>query len=279
MLFRSEKLEAGGYERAIETLIALTAKGFAAHPQAAAAIWLEAAIEYPLDEDADLRAAVTAMLPKTALLLTGGVALERAADGTVTGARNSLFALDAGGKILMRFDKSHLVPGGEYLPLRWLTEPLGLSRVVPGTLDFIPGPGPTTYRLPGLPPMGPAICYEIVFPGAIVDRNDRPDWIVTVSNDAWFGPTGPPQLHAQARLRAIEEGLPVARVTPTGITSLIGPRGEVLESLPSHTPGIIAVTLPAPLQATPFAILGLAAPGLFALLLLGAGILVNRRKT
>ncbi len=276
---QSEKQAPGGIQRSIEQLIALTGQGFAAHPQAAAAIWPEAAIEYPLEDDADLRRAVSEFLPPKALLLSGGVALERDAGGQVTGARNSLYALDSSGAILARFDKARLVPGGEFLPLRWLAEPLGLSRVVPGSLDFLPGPGPQTLHLPGLPPLGPAICYEIIFPGEVVDAADRPGWIITISNDAWFGPTGPPQHHAQARLRAIEEGLPVVRVTPTGITSLIGPRGAVVQQLPAHKAAVLAVALPAPLPSTVFARLGLAAPGLLALLLVALGLLVHRKKT
>lgn len=276
---QTQKQAAGGYQRSIERLIALTQGAFARNPDAVAAIWPEAAIEYPLEEDAVLRRAVTGILPPGALLLTGGVALERDARGAPTAARNSLYALDGKGTILMRFDKARLVPGGEFLPLRWLMEPLGLSRVVPGSLDFLPGAGPTTFRLPGLPPMGPAICYEIIFPASVVDADDRPDWILTVSNDAWFGITGPPQHHAQARLRAIEEGLPVVRVTPTGITSLIGPDGSVLAALPPHAEAVLAVALPAPKPAPLFARLGLAAPGFFALLLLVLAAAALRRKT
>lgn len=276
---QTEKQAPGGFERSIQKLAAQTAQGFAEHPGATAAVWPEAAIEYPLEDEPELRRQLAGILPAGALLLSGGVAIERAGDGTPTGARNSLYALDSAGQVLMRYDKSHLVPGGEYLPLRWLAEPLGLSRLVPGSLDFLPGSGPQTFRLPGLPPMGPAICYEIIFPAAVVDRADRPDWIITVSNDAWFGPTGPPQHHAQARLRAIEEGLPVVRVTPTGITSLIGPRGEVVAELERHTAGVKAVVLPSPLPETVFARLGLAAPGLFALLLVATAFLLNRRKT
>ncbi len=276
---QTEKYASGGFERSIQQLVAMTKKGFAEHPGAVAAVWPEGAVEYPLEEEPELRRQLAAMLPENALLLTGGVAVERAADGTLTGARNSLYALDSSGRILMRYDKSHLVPGGEYLPLRWLAEPLGLARLVPGSLDFLPGPGPQTFRLPGLPPMGPAICYEIIFPAAVVDRNDRPDWIITVSNDAWYGPTGPPQHHAQARLRAIEEGLPVVRVTPTGISSLVGPRGDVIARVEHQTAGLRAVVLPAPLPKTPFARFGLMAPGAFGLVLLALGIMLNRRKT
>jgi apolipoprotein N-acyltransferase len=202
--------------------------------------------------------------------------VEREAGGQLTGARNSLYALDHKGTILARYDKAHLVPGGEYLPLRRIAEPLGLARLVPGSLDFLPGPGPVTWRLPGLPALAPNICYEIIFPGAIVDRGARPGFILTVSNDAWFGKSGPPQHHAQARLRAIEEGLPVVRVTPTGLSGVIDARGGLHHMLPTDGPAHALVALPAALPATPFARAGLAAPGLFALLLIGAGAWLRR---
>jgi apolipoprotein N-acyltransferase len=234
-------------------------------------------VEFPLEETPGLGAVLTQGFAPGTLLLTGGVAVERDAEGVLTGARNSLYALDHRGAILARYDKAHLVPGGEYLPLRAIAEPLGLARLVPGSLDFLPGTGPVTWRLPGLPAVAPNICYEIIFPGAIVDRADRPAFILTVSNDAWFGVSGPPQHHAQARLRAIEEGMPVVRVTPTGISGVIDARGGLAVTLPTGGAAHAFVALPAALPATPFAMLGLAAPGLFALLLVGLGAWLRRR--
>ncbi|WP_199554287.1 apolipoprotein N-acyltransferase [Sandaracinobacteroides hominis] len=275
----SDKHVEGGLQRSVEDAVRQTRAALATGAPPAAVIWPEATVEFPLEEDPQLRALLVEGFAPGTLLLTGGVAVERAANGELQGARNSLYALDSTGKILARYDKAHLVPGGEYLPLRWLAEPLGLSRLVPGDLDFWPGPGPVTWHLPGLPAIAPNICYEIIFPGAIVDHGDRPEMILTVSNDAWFGASGPPQHHAQARLRAIEEGLPVVRVTPTGISGVIGPRGELLETTARHQPATLRVRAPAPLAATPFAQLGLAAPGLFALLLLALGAWIARRKT
>jgi len=275
---QAQKQGPGGFEKSLVRLMDLSREGLDRHPEVTAVVWPEAAVEYPLEEMADLRAQLGGILKPGQYLLTGGVAIERSADGQAIGARNSLYALDQEGRILMRYDKAHLVPGGEYLPLRRLAEPLGLARLVPGSLDFLPGPGPATFRLPGLPAFGPAICYEIIFPGAIVDGADRPELILTVSNDAWFGRTGPPQHHAQARLRAIEEGLPVVRVTPTGVSGFIDPRGAMLETLPRHAAGTSAMAVAAPLQPTPFARLGLAAPGLFALFLFALGLWANRKQ-
>lgn len=276
----ADKHSDGGAARSLEAAIdqtraALT--GLAAPP--AAIVWPEATVEFPLEESPALRSRLVEGLAPGTLLLTGGVALERDPAGVVTGARNSLYALDPQGTILARYDKAHLVPGGEYLPLRAVAEPLGLARLVPGTLDFLPGPGPVTWRLPGLPPLSPNICYEIIFPAAVVDRADRPAFLVTVSNDAWFGPTGPPQHHAQARLRAIEEGIPIVRVTPTGISGLIGADGARLETLPSGTAASALIALPPPLPAPPAARLGLALPLALAGLLVAAGLASNRIKT
>jgi apolipoprotein N-acyltransferase len=148
------------------------------------------------------------------------------------------------------------VPYGEYLPLRPLLEPLGLSRLVAGTIDFIPGPGPRTLDLGVHGRAGIQICYEIVFSGDVVDRRDRPDYIFNPSNDGWFGAFGPPQHLAQARMRAIEEGLPVLRATTTGISAVIDPRGVVRDHLPQHVAGRIDGLVPPALPPTPFARLG-----------------------
>ncbi len=113
----------------------------------------------------------------------------------------------------------------------------------------------------------------------MVDRGNRPDLILTVSSDAWFGPTGPPQHFAQARLRAIEEGLPIVRVTPTGITGVISARGAVLASLPADVAGHLLVTTPGALPPTPFARFGLWLPLVLGLLLLGLAVLISRKMT
>lgn len=142
-------------------------------------------------------------------------------------ARNSVMALDGTGAILAGYDKAHLVPYGEYLPMRPLLEPLGLSRLVAGSIDYLPGPGPRTLDLGEHGRVGVQICYEIVFSGEVADRKNRPDFIFNPSNDGWFGGWGSPQFVGQARMRAIEEGLPVIRSTTTGISAVIDARGVV----------------------------------------------------
>jgi len=241
-------------------------------------MWPEAAVPYYLEQEAWARSGLARLLRSGDLLLTGGDALVYDRDGNLMAAHNSLFALDASGRILARYDKSHLVPYGEYLPMRPLLSAIGLSRLVPGDLDFLPGPGPQSYALPGFASAGIQICYEIIFSGHVVDESHRPDFLFNPSNDAWFGEWGPPQHLAQARLRAIEEGIPIIRSTPTGISAVIGADGRVLGSIAWHHAGAIATPLPSPLPPTPFARLGNILPFLFAAALTAIAIAVRRRS-
>ena len=170
------------------------------------------------------------------------------------------------------------MPLGEYVPLRDWLEPLGIARLVPGDFDFAAGPGPRTLMLPGFTSVSPMICYEIAFPQAVADRGNRPGWIANVSNDAWFGAWGPPQHLAQSRLRAIEERLPVARATPTGISAVVDGFGRVRSSLSQGEIGTIVTSLPPPQPESLFARLGLYPVAVLALLLALAGWLVERHR-
>ncbi len=222
------------------------------------------------------RARLTTLMGKGDILLMGSNRLIIDKNGQLAAARNSMTAMDASGEILGHYDKAHLVPYGEYLPLKWLLTPLGLSRLVPGTVDFLPGPGPQTMTLSlgGKPvKVGLQICYEIIFSGQVIDRKNRPDFIFNPSNDSWFGTVGPPQFLAQARLRAIEEGLPVVRATPTGISAVIDADGGIVESLPHRTAGRIDVRLPVAKAPTLFARYGNILPVGFALLLIALALL------
>ena len=255
-------------------------------------LWPEAAVTRPLqnglrdsghaEEAVRLRRTVAGMIGPGDLLLTGGVTW-RSPDGLdVTSATNSVFAMDAAGRLLARYDKAHLVPYGEYLPMRPILSALGLSRLAPGDIDFDPGPGPTTLDLPVAGKVGFQLCYEIIFSGEVVDRRNRPVVLFNPSNDAWFGAWGPPQHLAQARLRALEEAMPVLRATPTGISAVVDADGRLVASLPWRRAGVIDSRLPAPKPPTPFARFGNVLPFLFALLLallaLGAERIAARRK-
>ncbi len=211
------------------------------------------------------------------LLLTGAVDLE-IRGGNVVAARNAITALDAEGRIRGGYAKAHLVPYGEYLPLRPLLEPLGLSRLVPGILDFWPGPGPRTLDLGPWGKAGMQICYEIVFSGQVVDPGRRPDFIFNPSNDGWFGSWGPPQHLAQARLRAIEEGLPVLRSTTTGISAVIDADGFVRQHIRRHTAARLDGTIPPAHSLTPFARLGNLLPLVWAVVLLVLSVVAMRRR-
>jgi apolipoprotein N-acyltransferase len=224
-----------------------------------------------------LRRTVASVLGPGDLILTGGVTWRSADGNRLTSATNSVFAMDAAGRILGRYDKAHLVPYGEYLPARPILSRLGLSRLAPGDVDFDPGPGARTLTFPLAGKVGFQLCYEMIFSGEVVDRRNRPAFIFNPSNDAWFGRWGPPQHLAQARLRALEEGLPVLRSTPTGISAVIDADGRLSHSLPWQRAGVIDAVLPAPKPPTIFARAGNILPFLFALLLAGMAIAVRRK--
>ena len=216
------------------------------------------------------------------VLLTGAVDLEIGRDDTgwlrAMGARNAITALSTDGAILGGYAKAHLVPYGEYLPFRSILEPLGLSRLVAGSIDFWPGPGPHTLDLGKFGKVGPQICYEIVFSGQLTDRSDRPDYIYNPSTDGWFGTFGPPQHFAQARMRAIEEGLPVLRATTTGISGVIDAHGVVRAFLPMNVRDRIDMAVPAALPPTLFARTGNALALVYALIFLVAALVAMRRR-
>jgi apolipoprotein N-acyltransferase len=203
-----------------------------------------------------VRARIAAKLGPLDTALVGGNALFFSPDGRLAGAGNSIWPVDPDGMLGERYDKAHLVPFGEYLPARGFFEALGIARFAAGNIDFVRGPGPRSIAIPGIGSAGMDICYEIVFSGHVVDRENRPDFIFNPSNDAWFGSWGPPQHLAQARLRAIEEGLPILRATPTGISAVIDARGRLVATIPLHVAGAVEVPLPAPLPPTLFARLG-----------------------
>ncbi|HJS11393.1 apolipoprotein N-acyltransferase [Sphingopyxis sp.] len=248
-------------------------------PEAAVPDYLEAGYPAPYYDRSpvEARLRLTQLMNAQDLMLLGALKLELDKSGDVVGARNAVMTVHADGTLGPRYDKAHLVPYGEYLPMRPILSAIGLSRLAPGDIDFWPGPGARTLDLGAFGRAGLQICYEIIFSGQVVDRAHRPDFIFNPSNDAWFGSWGPPQHLAQARLRAIEEGLPVVRSTPTGISAVIDADGRVLESLPMHRAGRIDTTLPPAHAPTLFARYGNLLPVGFALLLLALAIAFRRR--
>jgi apolipoprotein N-acyltransferase len=165
---------------------------------------------------------------------------------------NSLHAIDELGVIRATYDKIHLVPLGEYLPLRDII-PLS-DTIGRGSFEF--GEVRQPMRLPGLPAFAVAICYEAIFPDAIVP-SPRPAWILNVTNDSWFGTSSGPYQHmVSARLRAVEEGLPMIRVANTGISAVIDGGGRVLSQLGMNVEGVIDERLPPSLSPTIYSRLG-----------------------
>ena len=224
-----------------------------------------------------LRRRIARLLGPDDILLTGGTSLSFDREDRIAGATNSVFAIDAQARLRGRYDKAHLVPYGEYLPMPWLLKPLGLARLVPGDIDFTPGPGPANLPLSCFGQAGIQLCYEIIFSGQVVDRGRRPAFLFNPSNDAWFGRWGPPQHLAQARMRAMEEGLPVIRATPTGISAVVAADGRLLGMVPHERAGAVELPLPPPLPPTLFSRMGNLMAAVVAVLLL-AGAVASRRR-
>ncbi|HET9399009.1 MAG TPA: apolipoprotein N-acyltransferase [Sphingomicrobium sp.] len=276
-----------GFDRiAADRLASLTLRPYPQAGVGGTLFWPEAAVTRPLvDERAGAEfdvlnerlRAVRSIAPGQ-LLATGGLALTSSDGMVLDGATNSVFVLDKSARIVGRYDKAHLVPYGEYLPMRPLLSAIGLSRLAPGDLDFRPGPGPRTLKLPDGMKMGVQICYEIIFSGDVVDPKLRPDYIFNPSNDAWFGAWGPPQHLAQARLRAAEEGLPVIRATPTGISAMIDASGRVTGAIGGGKAGTIDATFGMKQPPTPFARLGNVIPLSLGFILLIAAIVLGRSR-
>jgi apolipoprotein N-acyltransferase len=213
----------------------------------AAIVWPEGAVPYFLGRDPQHRAAIAAVVPPGGYVITGAL---RATPPSVQPVRvwNSIEPIDGSGAIRARYDKAHLVPFGEYVPFHKF---LPLDKITPGAIDLSAGPGRRTIALPGLPSFSPIICYEAIFPGAVVDAAARPKWILNVTNDAWYGrSSGPYQHFAIARTRAIEEGLPLVRVANNGITGIVGPAGRVVARTALNDITYADVKLPAPLGPT-----------------------------
>jgi apolipoprotein N-acyltransferase len=191
-------------------------------------------------------AQISDLLPKGTILITGSVRAPDLPPGTkITRAYNSIYAIDHDGSVLSIYDKLHLVPFGEYLPFQDWMEKLGFVQLTKVQGGFIPGIVRRTIELPNAPRALPLICYEAIFPGDVAARDDRPGWIVNLTNDGWFGiSTGPYQHLQQARLRAIEQGLPVVRAANTGISAVIDPSGRIVARLGLGVEGVLDSSLP-----------------------------------
>ncbi len=237
------------------------------------AIWPETASPFLLAQDPEARRLAGEALPAGGVLLAGTVRAEFGPDGRADAVFNSLAAVDGSGALLGVRDKFHLVPFGEYMPLAGLL-PL---RVIRGGMDFSAGSGPASLAVAGLPAFSPLICYEVIFPGAVAPAA-RPDWLLNITNDAWFGSSAGPHQHlAAARLRAVEEGLPLARAAQTGISAVFDSRGRERVRLALGATGAVDTLLPRAWRPTQFARWGLWIPGALVLVALLVGF--PRRKS
>lgn len=217
-------------------------------------IWPESAFPFFLTREADAMAQIANLLPPGTVLVTGAIRPPDQPAGTqITRAYNSIYVIDHDGTILSIYDKLHLVPFGEYLPFQSAMEKLGFVQITKVRGGFIPGDRRRTMTVPNAPRMLPLICYEAIFPGDVVPGDDRPGWIVNLTNDGWFGiSTGPYQHLQQARLRAVEEGLPIVRSANTGISAVIDPFGRIIARLGLGTEGVLDSALPKPASPTLF---------------------------
>ena len=214
-------------------------------------IWPESAFPFFLTREPDALAQIANLLKPNTELITGAVRAVRSSDARATRAYNSVYVIDPDGSIHGVYDKVHLVPFGEYLPLQHLLEGLGLRQLTKTVGGFLSGERRRTMDVPGAPKMLPLICYEAIFPAAAVPRGERPGWLVNVTNDGWFGiSSGPHQHFQQARVLAIAEGLPLVRAANTGISAVVDPLGRVVNALPLGVEGVLDSRLPAAIEPT-----------------------------
>jgi apolipoprotein N-acyltransferase len=183
---------------------------------------------------------------------------------------NTMLVIDGAANIQQVYDKSHLVPFGEYVPLRGV---LPIDKIVPGQGDFTPGGGRELLTVTGLPSFSPLICYEAIFPGQVTPEAGRPGWLLNLTNDAWFGNfVGPRQHFAISTTRTVEEGLPMVRAANTGISAVIDPYGRVVARLGIGQEGVLDSDLPVSLSPTPYARWGNMIPLILAMCLIGVGL-------
>ena len=237
-------------------------------------VWPETAIGFAFSRTPGAARAVARTVPEGGLVIAGAL---RAGPPGQRPARvwNSLVAIDGDARSVAVYDKARLVPFGEYVPLRSI---LAFTQVTGGRFDFSRGPGPRTLSVDGLPPFSPLICYEIIFSGRVVGSGRRPQWLLNVTNDGWFGDSaGPHQHFAAARVRAVEEGLPVVRAANSGISAVIDPFGRVVARLGLGRAGVLEAALPVSLsEPTAFARFGHLPLSIF-LALAAAGLAAVRR--
>jgi apolipoprotein N-acyltransferase len=255
------KWDARAAERHFERLLQLSR--VPADKRLSAVIWPESAVAWPLDRDTARRMAAVSTLPEGAVLITGMNRWDFPEAGDAPPhPYNSLFVFDRSGAVRAAYDKHRLVPFGEYVPLRWL---FNVDKVAGGAMtDFVPGAAgvKTVPAIAGLPSFSPLICYEAIYPGGVARRGKgRPQWLLNITNDAWFGLSAGPYQHlAMTRMRSIEEGLSLVRVANTGMTTVFDPWGRSLVRTALAEERVLDVPLQAAITPPLFARFGNAIP-------------------
>ncbi|MCP4393831.1 MAG: apolipoprotein N-acyltransferase [Alphaproteobacteria bacterium] len=265
-------------------------------------IWGETAATYPLDKNERIRKIMTNGLNNNAVLITGfpryyninskpnasasapssnkaqAQKQPQTKEQTKTQAQpykawNSMMAMDANGNILSVYDKAHLVPFGEYIPFRNIVGE-SINKITHGMKDFSKGEGIRTLNIKGLPPAGALICYEVIFPSQVTAKENRPSLLINITNDGWYGKTqGPYEHFAAARLRAVEEGIPVVRVANTGISGVIDAFGRTVSKTKLSEEAVLDEKLPKAIPTTLYGRFGNIIPLLLVLLLTGLALI------
>jgi apolipoprotein N-acyltransferase len=242
-------------------------------------------VPFYLDETPAALRVIGQLTPEKGALITGTIRRETPRGGKDKPKSqeryfNSVEVIDHDGRVRGHYDKSHLVPFGEYMPLYGLMKALGLDKVIPGPSDFSAGPGPRALEVPGAAPFEPLICYEAIFPGLVAEGAERAHWMVNVTNDAWFGTSAGPYQHlAQARVRAIEQGLPLIRAANTGISAVIDPYGQIRSQIGIGDVGVIDSGLPRAIPQPPYARFGDRLYLVLLLIVAAVGLLPAGRRT
>jgi apolipoprotein N-acyltransferase len=245
---QTEKWQNGRQAEIVARLMALSAEPAQGPQLPTHIIWPETAVPAFLSEEPAALRALGTRVPVGGALITGAPRIERLS-GDHYKMFNSLHVIDEAGRIRATYDKAHLVPFGEYMPFRDI---LDLSLIGGGRVDFSPGPGPVTLEIPGAPPASPLICYEAIFPAHVVaSGGTRPQWLLNITNDAWFGiSSGPYQHLASARLRAVEEGLPLVRAANDGVSAVFDGYGRAHVETPLGVSAVADADLPVPVDGS-----------------------------
>ncbi|MGU3495243.1 apolipoprotein N-acyltransferase [Xanthobacteraceae bacterium A53D] len=215
-------------------------------------IWPESAFPFIYEREPWAKAMIADVLPPNVTLVTGAARIGTPPPGQTSSFFNSIRVMNAQGEVIEEADKVHLVPFGEYLPFQAFLESLGLEQLTRVRGGFSSGSHLEPLNLPGAPAAAPLICYEVIFPGQVLPQGQRPGFLLNLTNDAWFGDTpGPHQHFLQARLRTIEEGLPLVRSANTGISAIVDPLGRIVAFQPLETRGVVDGDLPAALAIAP----------------------------